>query len=134
MFCLGSSTVGRSAALNVLVCGTSRRGGTLVWKGTSWREWEKDKDPSWHVTIGGKEATPYEYRREHPIDIDGDVKDPSNDENDAENVDGLDGEVAASISDKDVLVRQEITTDIVCYRGKELQFEEIRSGVQIWDP
>lgn len=95
-----------------------------MWKGSSWREWEKDKDPSWHVTIGGKEATPYEYRREHPIDIDGEVKEPSKDENDAENVDGLDGEVAASISDRDIVVKQEITTDIVCYRGKELQFEE----------
>ena len=89
------------------------------------REWEKDKNPSWHVTIGGKEATPYEYRREHPIDIDGDPHQPveGGSEGSSE-VNGLDGKVAASISEKDIPVKEDITTDIVCYRGKSLQHEE----------
>ena len=116
----GSSTIGRSASLNVLACGTSRRGGTLRWKDSALAKWERDLEPAWHVTIGGIDAVPEKYRRFHPVEPDGEPRALTNGDAEA----GVDGEIAASIAEFDVSSHEEITARVVCYRGKETQFEE----------
>lgn len=118
----GASLTGASAALNVLAPGTLRRGGTLKWKGSRLEEWELDREPFWNATIGGRDALPLEYQRIRNREETAANSDPFLLIEGRED-DGRDGEEAASIAGLDIEVKRDITTDVLCYWGKENQYE-----------
>jgi hypothetical protein len=118
----GTSVAGTSAALNVLAPGTLRRGGTLKWKGSRLEQMELDEEPFWNATIGGRDALPLEFHKSRYQEDYEANNGPLLLEGGREN-DGRDGEKAASIAGLDIEAKRDITTDIVCYRGNETQFE-----------